>query len=266
MKTTSFRSSSSSASRDGAALGLRELSARRLPSRRCGRSPRRAGAPPARAGASRSSRAASSASIEGGSITCARSRDGSQRPPCRAISPSSRSIRTVSSMKSGLPSAASTIARAISARRRRRAGSRSARRPPSSRSDSSTIASRSPAALAEYGHVSVSSGREEQTTRIGAPPAELDQVLDEPQEGRLGPVEVVEEDRAPAAPARATRAGGGPPRRSPPAGEHVVEADRACEPRDDEARLRHAGQEREQLVARRVAGVARPRSPRAASA
>jgi hypothetical protein len=33
-------------------------------------------------------------------------------------------------------------------------------------------------------------------------------------------------------------------------------ADRTGEPRDDQVRLRHTGQEREQLLARRVAGVA----------
>ena len=86
--------------------------------------------------------------------------------------------------------------------------------------------------------------------------AELDQVLDEAQECELGPVQVVEEDEHRPLPRQRFEQAADRPGDLLRSREDVVETDRAGEPRDDEARLRHIGQEREQLLARRVAGVA----------
>ena len=84
----------------------------------------------------------------------------------------------------------------------------------------------------------------------------LEQVLDEPQERRLGPVQVVEEDQHGPLPRQRLEQAADGPGDLLRAREHVVEADRAGEPGDDEVRLRHARQQREQLLACRIAGVA----------
>ena len=79
-----------------------------LPGRPCP-PPRPARSPPARVPSSWSSRAASRAWIVGGTRTVEISPAAAQRPSSRTSRPSSISIESISSTKSGLPSAASAI-------------------------------------------------------------------------------------------------------------------------------------------------------------
>ena len=126
-----------------------------------------------------------------------------------------RASRSICSTKSGLPSAASVMPRRASSERAppRRAGRRAAL--------GLVLGER---LERDRGRVrrAVQRGRvveqlgpreaEQQDRRVAAPAGE---VLDQVEEGRLRPVDVVEARRPAAARARASRAGGGPPRTSP---------------------------------------------------
>ena len=162
--------------------------------RRGGRSsprPRRARARRALPDSSWSSRAASSAWIVGGTTTS----------PSATLA----TIASICSTKSGLPSAASRMRHAARLVERDAAEQPLDQlvrlRPRSSGSSSTVVALSLPPAHA--GRRSSSSGRamqSEQDRRVARP---VGDVLDEIEEGRLGPVEVVEDDdeRPPAPPA-----------------------------------------------------------------
>ena len=83
----------------------------------------------------------------------------------------------------------------------------------------------------------------------------LTQVLNEAQERRLGPVEVVEEDEHRARESQGFEQAADSPGDLLRPREDVVEADGAGEPGDDEASVFGVGQEGEQLRARLVAAV-----------
>ncbi len=104
-------------------------------------------------------------------------------------------MASICSTKSGLPSAASVIlartSELSSAPPRRTSSSDSAS---CSESGSSVIDVAFGLTVNHVGCLSSSSGRARQTTRIGASRLQPDEVLDQVEEGRLGPLEVVEAD------------------------------------------------------------------------
>ena len=168
---------------------------------------RRARSPPARSRSSRSSRAASSAWIVGGTASVRELAVAAQPPSSRRRTPSSISIESSCSTKSGLPSAASTIARA---RLVREIGApeevleRPARRLPRGErlereSSRRSAAPPAPAQLEQLGP-----GRADE--QDGASATVSTRCSIEVEERRLRPVDVVEDDDERAAGARATRA------------------------------------------------------------
>ena len=167
---------------------------------------RRAAATARSPGSSRSIRAARSAWIVGGTASS-------------AASGSSASIASICSTKSGFPSAVSTIRSRSGARRRRRRRSSpstrlSARRRRAASSETSVARGRG---AAHDGRASKRSGRARQRSRIGAPLEKPSDVLEQVEQRRLGPVDVVDDDDERPRRRRASRTGGGTPTPSPPA-------------------------------------------------
>ena len=143
---------------------------------------------------SRSIRAARTAWTVSGTARSTAASVAFQPPFARTIAPSSTRLRTISSRKNGLPSARATR----SARSRSGRASTPIRKPTSrSASPAASGSSATPVTLRRppphVGRRSVSSGRAVQR-RISAPRAALDEVLEQVEQGPVGPVDVLDDD------------------------------------------------------------------------
>ena len=204
---------------DAAGGPPRARAPRPRPTRTPCRPPRRTGSPRAPPRESRSRRAPRRAWIDAGTATSPRSPVADPAPSSRRRRPSSSSIRSISSRKSGLPPADSAIraVRPLVEPRRHRAGPRRAPRSRRRRAGASgSERAFGDAASPRWPDVQqVRAGEAQEQQRDVAAPAR--EVLDEVQERGLGPLEVVEEHHErPVAP-RATRGTAGSPRTSPAA-------------------------------------------------
>ena len=116
------------------------------------------------------------------------------RPPARTATSCSRN--------SGLPSAISRIRPVVRGRSPSGASAVDERARSASESASSWSSERPGCASAHAGRLSSSSGRARQTSRIGDSGRERGEVLDEVEQGRLGPVGVVDHDHERPSPRR----------------------------------------------------------------
>ena len=121
---------------------------------------------------------------------------------------------TSCSRNSGLPSAGlHDAAPSAPGRRRRRARRAGAPRRPTARR--ARAATRSGCGAAQAGRDSTSSGRARQTSRIGVPARERDEVVEQVEQRRLRPVDVLDDHDERALARRRARAACAPPRTSP---------------------------------------------------
>ena len=184
------------------------------------RPPRPRRSPPRSAGGSRSSRAASSAWMVGGIATCP------------SASGASFSRATICSTNSGFPAARSTTwARSVFARRPRPSGSSSisAETAPAGSGSSVSVSARGPDD-GQSGRRSSSSSRARQRISSGASRALQAEVLDQVEQRRLGPVDVLEDQDQRLAMRERLDPGAHRPRDVRPGGDALLECRRPAGP------------------------------------
>ena len=110
-----------------------------------------------------------------------------------AALPFSAPTATSCSRKSGLPSASSTICAAVCAPSSAAPALSTSSRASAFESASETTSDLFGCGVTQAGRVSTNSGRVLQTSRIGCAARERDQVLEQVEQGRLGPVDVLDD-------------------------------------------------------------------------